>query len=171
MIQDYSPVYIDTTSDLIEVVKTIICPFIGQELKESWIGWMDEDDCWWEDMPIILQIGNERLEICWNQFQDVSITKNQIPVDGSAHFTMEDASIKKNAHKVLNKFMGKTITAIEVGETTMSMGDSGLVWIPNSINFIFGEDFLSIYNGLDENQVSDERPSEAISRSYPICPM
>ena len=168
MLQDYAPTYINATPELIEVIKSIICPCIGKELKANWIGWMNEYDCWWEEMPIILQIGNDRIEICWYQFKDVSLTKNQIPIDGSAHLTTE-ASIKKNAHETLNRFIGKTMTGIEVGEATMSFGNSGDIWIPNSINFIFGEAFLAIHNGLDENGVLDARPDEHIMRSYPIC--
>ena len=168
MIQNYNPPYINNTSQLIEAVKSLICPYIGKTLKATWIGWMNDYDCWWEEMPIILQIGEDQVEICWTKFEDVAVTKNQIPLDGAMQLT-EGASIKKDVHEILNKFIGKRVTGVEVGESTMSVGNSGDIWIPNSINFIFGEAFLMIYNGLDENGISDKRPDEHILRSYPIC--
>ncbi|MEM7343436.1 MAG: hypothetical protein AAF485_04280, partial [Chloroflexota bacterium] len=156
MIIGYSPRYIDTTSALIEAAESLLCPCIGKKLEANWIGWMNEHECWWEDMPVILQIGHDRIEICWSKFQNVTLTKNQIAIDGSDQ-VIEGASIKKNAQGTLNKFIGKTVTGVEIGEATMSIGSSADIWIPNSINFIFGAEFLTIYNQLDENGILAER--------------
>ena len=126
--------------------------WVGKSIEESFVGWYPQDDSWFADLPIMLIIGGEQVEICWQQFDSLSITKNQLSREKCITYG-EEYPYKRNALPELTASIGKTILAVKLGMSSMTIEDKTLPMI-NSVDFHLEGGFLSIYNSLDENGVS-----------------
>lgn len=52
---------------------------LGDSIVDTWAVWRLEDDEWFAHLPVVLVMkGGEQLEICWEKFDDLSITWNTI---------------------------------------------------------------------------------------------
>ena len=104
-------------------------------------------------MPIMLVIGGEHIEICWQQFDSLSITKNQIDITNCISYE-ENIPYKENAHPALNEAIGKKILRVKLGMSSMTLEEKVLPMI-NSVDFELENGFLAIFNALDENGLSN----------------
>ena len=126
---------------------------MGKSIDETFVGWYPPDDSWFSDLPILLIIGGEQFEICWQKFDSLSITKDQLPTDKCVSYGVE-YPLKKNALTELTNSIGKKILAVELGMSSMTIEEKVIPMI-NSVDFHLENGFLSIYNSLDENGVSN----------------
>lgn len=152
-IQGYSPNWVLEKAKAEELIDRYSREWIGKSIEASYVGWYTPDDTWYEDMPIVLIVGGEQFEICWQQFDSLSISKNQIDLNNCISYN-EAVPYKKNALEALNKCIDKTITAVKLGMSSMTLEDKVIPMI-NSVDFYMESGFLTIYNALDENAVSN----------------
>ena len=152
-IQGYTPEWVLDKSKAEELIEKLSNNWVGKTIECSYVGWYTPDDSWYEDFPIILIIDGEKVEICWQQFDSLSITKNQINLDNCISYD-EIVPYKKNALAELNRAMGKKILSVKLGMSSMTIEDKMIPMI-NSVDFELENGFLTIFNALDENGVSN----------------
>ena len=152
-IQGYKPEWV---LDKVKAEKLIDCwsrNWVGKSIEKTLVGWYEPDDSWYEDLPIILIIDGEQIEICWQQFDSLSITKNQIDVNDCVSYD-EKIPYRENMLITLNQAIGKKIVDVKLGMSSMTLEGKTIPMI-NSVDFELENGFLTIYNALDENGVSN----------------
>jgi len=152
-IQGYNPDWVLNKNDAQNLIEVWADKLIGKVIDETYVGWYMPDNTWYEDFPIILMIDGQQIEICWQQFDSLSITNNQIILNNCISYD-EKVPYKKNAVKELNAVLGKKILNVKLGMSSMTIEDKVLPII-NSVDFELDNGFLRIFNALDENGVSN----------------
>lgn len=166
-IEGYNPTWISDKNHALETLQLLAPNWIGRRLDASYVGWF-EDDTWYSDLPVILIIGGLQYEFCWTKMDELAITQGQLQQDYCV-VNGQQIRLQKDAMPELQKAIGKEIIGIELGESEMS--SRGVTSrIINSINFIMRGAYLSIYNCLDENCLSDTPCKDEIQINYPITP-
>lgn len=152
-IQGYNPDWVEDREKAEALVHAFASQWIGKTIDASYVGWYTPDDEWYEDFPIILEIGGSQFEICWQKFDSLSITKNQINLEKCVSYG-EIIPYKKDALPPLREAIGKRIKSVRLGMSPMTFEDKVLPMI-NSVDFELENGFLTVYNGLDENGISN----------------
>ncbi|WP_030486870.1 hypothetical protein [Micromonospora chokoriensis] len=126
---------------------------VGRRLTGTWVVWHTEDDSWFADCPMVLDFGGERLEINHQKFDDLSITWNSIDVTRAPSWpTSNDFELvwRDDVPAVLAARCGQRLAAVELLEWAAG-GDlaDGSV----ALGLRFADDWLTLYNALDENGI------------------
>jgi hypothetical protein len=146
---------------------------VGTRLDATWVAWDASDDSWFADEAVILRFGDTRLEILWWKFDEVAISWNQIDLTQRPCWIMEwqepfDLTWRRNALHEMRAVVGRSLTRValfeQLFETTVIraperpdlIGSVNANWILNGLEFQFGDCYLSVYNALDENGISDQ---------------
>ncbi|MBJ7557026.1 hypothetical protein [Marinomonas spartinae] len=153
-IQGYNPEWVEDKEAAIELVKSYSRKWIGNTISSSYVGWFSPDNEWDENLPIVLIIGDVQYEICWQKFDSLAITSKQINLYHCI-CSGELTPYKRNYHEAINKCLEKEIVSVELGMSSMTLEGKVLPMI-NSIDFHLVGGFLTIYNALDENGLSNE---------------
>ena len=152
-IERYKPKWVVEKREAEELVERWSKDWIGKRLDKAYVAWFEADDSWYEDLPIILFIGGDSIEICWQKFDSLSITKNQIDITNCISINKK-IPYKENAHPALHEVVGKKILNVKLGMSSMTLEDKEIPMI-NSVDFVFEDSFISIFNALDENGLSN----------------
>jgi hypothetical protein len=157
-IPNYETNFVYTTDEILSLCRNLAREIIGKTIECSWVAILRSDEHWLKDLPIILRIGGNNYEVCWMKFSDLSITKNLINVqDGFNWMDSEDEELlcdwQKNGLPKLQAVIGQSIKSIQLLEAQYSFGDNQ-TWLPNGVEFILSNGYLSIFNNLDENGIS-----------------
>lgn len=154
-ILNYHPKWVDDKVQALALVDAFSLQWLGKTIETTYVGWHSTGDTWDGNLPIVLVIGGIQYEICWQNLDSLAITSNQINTDNclcSEEFT--SYQYRKNAHVSLNSALGKTIKKVSLGMYSVS-GHGNVVPIINSLDIELQHGFLTIYNALDENGISD----------------
>jgi hypothetical protein len=152
-IQGYNPKWVLDKVEAENFIGVWSRQWVGKTIERTFVGWYESNDSWYEDLPIILIIGGEQIEICWQKFDSLSITKNQINVDNCISYD-EKIPYRENALSALSGAIGKRILSVKLGMSFMTLEEKVIPMI-NSVDFELENGFLSIFNALDENGVSN----------------
>ena len=152
-IQGYKPEWVLDKAKAEELIAAWSRKWAGKSIEKTFVGWYKPDNSWYEDLPIILIIDGEQIEICWQQFDSLSITKNQIDVNNCISYD-ERIPYRENALSALNKSIGKKVLSVKLGMSSMTLEDKVIPMI-NSVDFELENGYLTIFNALDENGVSN----------------
>ena len=161
-IKGYRPQWINDKEDAIKMLQTFASAWVGATIEKTYVGWFTEYDNWYQDFPVILVVGGKQYEICWYKADDLSITEDQIDIE-NWNAPDERVVIRQDALPELERAIGKTITGVELGESEIN-GTA----IINSVNLILEGGYLTIFNNLDENGVSNEPNSDTYQRNHPV---
>ena len=130
---------------------------VGAKLTGAWSIWIDESD-WYADMPVVLQFdGSRQLEICWQKFDDLSISWNTINIDLTPRGSFDHLSWRPWAHLALRKNRGQTVSSVAATESVFTRSDVDHPHREHSTTFTGGlwlattGPGLHIFNALDEN--------------------
>ena len=154
-IEGYSPQWVLKKQEALETVSRFGERWIGRTIEETYVGWYSKDDSWYADLPVILVIGGEQFDVCWQKFDSLSITNGQLSKYCCKSYG-EEFPYRKDALVELSCSVGKKIEAVELGMSSMTL-DGELIPMINSLDFYLVGGFLSIFNALDENGVTNVR--------------
>jgi hypothetical protein len=88
---------------------------VGVRLSGAWVV-RTEDGELFADMPVVLQLDDGRqLEMCWQKFDDLSISWNTIDLNVQPRGWIGDLSWRRWGHPALQSNANETVTA--VGQT------------------------------------------------------
>lgn len=130
----------------------------GAKLTGAWSIWIGTDD-WFADMPVVLEFdGSRRLEVCWQRFDDLSLSWNTIDIDVTPKAWVDDLFWRPMAHAALRMNEGQIVTSVATTDFTLTISDADSPRPgARSTTFTGGLWFettgpgLHIFNALDAN--------------------
>lgn len=173
-IRHYQPAVLLTTDEIILECRRILHQTLGEPLTASWAGWNDKDNSWCESLPIILEIGGIRYEICWRKEAECGLSQDLINTQESfyCYGSKELPGVwKENALPEIQRVLGQVLLGMELIEAKVTISSEGFInkyWVPHGLLFKFGQEALYLYNGFDLNAVAEKPLGGAGFRSVKI---
>jgi hypothetical protein len=138
----------------------------GRRITAAWTVWDLLHDEWFADLPVVIRLDDGRqLEVCWEKFNDLSITWDTIDVAVTPKAWVEwPLEWRTTAHPALLACLGSRIQSVRATTfrfTTPNVDDpreASEVWLTAGLWLATGSRGVHIFNALDENGLSDERP-------------
>lgn len=170
-IDNYTPIFYTDSAQLVANEKEKLTSLIGQRIKEIWVAWEQEEDYWFNNLPVLFKLENCQLELCAYKSEEYAITFNQINVNNSVDFF---GAVKWEKDKLtqlkLTPYMNQKINSIEIMEPIVepisaveceydTFGVGG-------IGFSLEKGFLAVCNGFDENRFIYEREQSSFTYKY-----
>jgi hypothetical protein len=136
---------------------------VGRTLMSADLACFVEDGSWFADCPVILDFAGERVEICHQKFDELSITWNAIdcsmPIGGwdETDFT----PVWRPGCDLLGDFIGGEVQEVALLEWrgARDMAD-GMA----AVEFVFDAGRFAVANGLDENVIETGMRGPAYER-------
>jgi len=138
--------YLSIKEQKIELIKKTFTPLLGQVVEGYGIVELfDEDyDEWdlWHELPIRLHIGEERVSISWEKFDDLALSPND--------------EIDENWNEKVMRWAYEGVEALDNAKGHKIVGVA-MARYPQSefwarlLIYLDNEKVLDIYNALDEN--------------------
>ena len=90
----------------------------GKQVKRGWVAWIEEHEERFPDLPVIVEFEDGvRLEVCWQKFDDLSITWNSIDVTvPPMAWVTWPLSWRLAGHPALTKVAGAVVTQVNATE-------------------------------------------------------
>jgi hypothetical protein len=127
--------------------------------------WNLEVGQWFPDLPVVLDFDDgRRLEMCWQKFDDLSITWNSIDVDVTpVAWVTWPLTWRAGAHPALTVMVDELVTGVAVTEHLFTTDDvlsggGSSVWFTSGLWLGTEMTGLHVFNALDENGLSNEAP-------------
>jgi hypothetical protein len=161
-IDNYSPAFHENIEAFIAAHGCNLRSLIGQKIEKTWAMWSRVDDAWFSDGPVILLVNRRQIELAAFQF-GFALTFDAIDRGKPLRWCVEvDEAAdglglfwKEHASHPLEDPVGKTITAIDLFESRVKVGDAEW-WNFDGVGFqLDNGGYLAIYNKLDELGVAD----------------
>lgn len=139
---------------------------VGGQVSDAWVVWNLENDDWFADLPVVLQMKHgAQLEVCWEKFDELSITWGTIDVSVRPRAWVEwPLEWRPRALPVLASVEGATVQDLAVSSflfKTQNMDhphNVSAVWLTTGLWIGTESGGLHIFNALDENGVSSQLP-------------
>lgn len=134
----------------------------------AWTAWIVEDDEWFADLPVVLQLKSGRqFEVCWEKFDDLSITWDTIDLAVTPQAWVEwplgwriqqdlpfgTALASPITEVAASRFLFRTENVEHPHDVRATWLTAGL-WVGTQLGGIH------VFNALDENGVSADRPAQ-----------
>lgn len=165
-IPGYQPDWRHGISDIASRHAQRLRGLVGRRLTSTWVVWDDDDDSWFADCPMVLDFDEERLEINHQKFDDISITWCTIDVTRAPLWPTSDGfrlRWRDDAPASLAARHGQRLTEVELLEYVGGDMADGSV----ALGLRFADDWLTIYNALDENGIEVGEISPQYRRHRP----
>ena len=141
---------------------------LGNVIVDAWLVWDLEHDEWFADLPVVLRFDDGRqLEVCWQKFDDLSVTWNTIDTDTHPHAWVEwPLEWRAGAHQALESNIGSALRGVFLTEhlfTTQRVDHPeppSSVWLASGLWFETTGPGLHVFNALDENGLSVDAPTQ-----------
>lgn len=182
-IESYNPHFYSNTSDIIVELGQELKKLIGKKILEVWTVYDINDNEWFADCPVVLNIEGIQLELCTTKLDELSITFNTIDMSEELNwYDIDDFKLewRKECTPDLLLIKNKKVKNIELIEYNFrteaifskdnpkSVGEQSTCWILNGLGFELEDGYFSVYNGLDENAISIEPDLSENIRTFKI---
>ena len=110
---------------------------VGYQISRTWVVWNLELDEWFADLPVVLQLkAGPQLEVCWEKFDDLSITWNTIDVTTTPRAWVEWPLVwRQAALPALAAVTGDVVRTIAA--STMAREAINKAWHSASVKRVF----------------------------------
>jgi hypothetical protein len=182
-IENYNPHFYTSTKELLDNFSGALRELIGKRILEVWVVWDSKNDEWFKDCPVVLNIEGIQMEICTSKIDEIAITFNTINLsEGINWFDIDDFALewREGAFSDLLSVKNKQIKNIEVIESKLqseivfsidipnSQGDKSSSWVLNGIGFELDNGYFSVYNNIDENEISTKLDVSDYIRKFKV---
>ncbi|MFF0389867.1 hypothetical protein ACFYS8_14425 [Kitasatospora sp. NPDC004615] len=166
-IEGWQPHWHRSASDLAEHEGARLRQLVGRTVTRAWGVWIVEKDEWFADLPVLLEIGGQRVAVCVNRLEDLSVTWDD-PIDTTAGPTWwSDWTLqwRDDVHPALRDAVGRTVDAVglteyDVRPTDRSYRKVSPAWVLTGLALALGGTGLWIHNALDENGLATGLPPD-----------
>ncbi|MCC2313585.1 hypothetical protein [Cellulomonas xiejunii] len=149
----------------------------GGRIADARIVWNLEHDEWFADLPVVLRFADRpQLEVCWEKLDDLSITWGTIDLTRPPHAWVDwPLEWRPAAHSALAEALGQRVRGVSVSSLVLTTNDVERpsdvhsVWLTAGLWLATDSGGLHIYNALDENGLSGQRP--AVDASHGLRPV
>ncbi|BCJ50417.1 hypothetical protein Asp14428_18920 [Actinoplanes sp. NBRC 14428] len=167
-IKDYEPEWLNGRDRITALHGQRLARLAGRTLEHIWLVWDLDADKWFEDAPVILDFGDERVSIDHQKFDDLCITWNAVdPIRSIQDPADEDPfnlAWRPEPTLRLVELAGRTLNRVELLEWVGGMDDMANGSI--AIGFDLAPDWLTIFNALDENGLAFGPPDDCYRRHH-----
>ncbi len=184
-ITNYEPRFLESTADVLELHGSRLRALIGQRFRETRVVWRLDTDRWFPNCPVVLSVGDHQLEVCAWKLSEFAISWSLIalshPLDWYGAGDEIPLQWKKNALPPLAAAENARIEAIHIIEyhhqatvvkhnarPEMVGQPLDFGWLLHGLEFTLSTGYLTISNGLDENDVSGEVLTGDAFRKIPL---
>jgi hypothetical protein len=182
-IENYNPSFSSNTTDIIIELGQELKNLIGKKILDIWLVWETNEDEWFKDCPVVLNIEGMQLELCTTKIDELSITFNMIDMSKELNwYHIDDFQLewRKEPLSDLLTVINKKIINVELIEYNFqteitfskdslnSVGQRSSTWVLNGIGFELEDGYFSVFNGLDENEISMRREISDNIRTFKI---
>jgi len=155
----YNPTWYDDAQEMIAGSR--LMALRGSEIHEAWTLWGSSG--WVDRAPVILVMGDTRLEVCARGVTQFSVTRDTLVMDSPVQASGPGGESgepvwKKNENHELAAIVNKPITevgAVEYQLDPMARRRFKKEWVLSGIYLRFDKAHLEIFNGLDCNRMSN----------------
>lgn len=185
-IDGYNPNFYSNKTVIIDKLGLELRKLIGKRILDIWVVYDAKKDEWFKDCPVVLNVEGIQLELCTNKIDELAITFNMIDMSKELNWYDVDDFILEWRKEPLSDLLlvkNKIIRSIELIEYNLqtkityskdnpkSVGEQHSTWILNGIGFELTDGYFSIYNGLDENEISIKPDLNSNIRKFeiPFC--
>ena len=153
----------------------------GQRITASWVAWDLENDEWWPDEAIVLEVGDTRLELVFVGLDTIALTTNEIDLTRKPRWVSDwpatDLEWRRDALPALQTSAGTTIREVRVVEYRYRTERlfprrwwkrKTSAWLLNGIQLDLDAGHLFLFNALDEAGVSDQPASGPDIRTHTV---
>ncbi|WP_410655086.1 hypothetical protein [Amycolatopsis sp. lyj-112] len=164
-IDGYEPVWLSGLGTVRGAHGDRLRGLVGRRLQRVHLTWFVHEDAWLEDAPVVVDFGDERLEITHFKFDDLSLTWNTIDPYGKPEWFYgdeEDTPLawRHDTSPELSSLEGQILQDVELLEcVTRDMAD-GMV----ALGFVFPHGRFTVFNALDENGLEFTEPDPSYRR-------
>lgn len=141
---------------------------VGRTLADAWVVWNLEHEEWFADLPVVLTFdGGGQLEVCWQKFDDLSVTWDTIDTGVRPRAWVEwPLEWRRAAHPALDANVGTSVHTVAMTEHLFQTervdqpGPSSRAWLVGGLWFGTDGPGLHVFNALDENGLDAGKPAE-----------
>jgi hypothetical protein len=165
-LENYQPQFVETLDEVLELGRALAGEVVGKTIDAVWTAWLPgeqgRDDTWWDDAPVIIEIGGVLYELCWIETTRFALTRNSIELTEPFHwFGSEELVLewRQHTHGLVSDLLGQQIIGIELMETMFEVRSRDSVevrLIPNAIDFLVEGGRLSVFNAFDKNGIGHD---------------
>lgn len=146
---------------------------IGRRLLESWTVRFVGDDRF-ADLPIVLRFDDgAQMEACWENLDDLSLTWNTIDLGTTPHAWVDDAlEWRRDTDDALTSVAGGIVTDVLATRflfetrNAFDQAERSAVWLTTGLWLATDRGDLHMFNALDENGVTAERPERDATHDW-----
>ncbi len=161
----YNPHFYSESSNIIIELGQELKKLIGKEIFDIWVVYDSNNNEWFKDCPIVLNVEGIKVELCAFKFNEFAITFNTIDMSEKLNwYDIDDFDLEWRKEPIDDLLLVKdkkicNIELIEYNfqtEITYSkdypneVGKKHSAWILNGIGFELTDGYFSVFNGLDE---------------------
>lgn len=139
---------------------------IGKKIERYWLMWNLNENEWLADGPVVVEINGQRFEFTAYQLDDFSMTVNSFELSEKLDWYGSGDEMplawKENPKTELNKNLNKVVSEINILTYDFYQKSNESEYILVGIEFVLEkesesdkENFFSIYNGLDQNELKN----------------
>ena len=157
-ISTYKPNFHTSAKKFKNEFDQILFGLIGKKIERFWLMWDVKENEWLADGPVILEIDGKRFEFTVYQIAEFSLTINSFELSDKLDWYGSGNEMpliwKENGKAELTKSLNKRIVGINILTYTMQTELlTGIEFVLEKESEFDKENFFSIYNGLDQNEL------------------
>ena len=157
-IPTYKPKFHNKAESFKNEFEKTLSELIGKRIDRFWVMWDVNENEWLTDGPVVLEIGGIRFEFTVYQIAEFSLTINSFELSDKLDWYGSGNEMpliwKENGKPELIKNLDKPIIGINILTYTMeSELLTGIEFVLEKESDSDNENFFSIYNGLDQNEI------------------
>ncbi|MEM8931759.1 MAG: hypothetical protein AAGE94_11335 [Acidobacteriota bacterium] len=159
---------IDSTSRFLEAHGERLAAWRGRTLDATWVAWDLDENAFFADEAVILQIGGQQVQVvCW-RLTDIALTWTTIDLDRPPAWVSDwgpeiRLEWRIDALDPLRKARGATLLDVHLIEHRPRVDAEG--WWLNGLQLTHTAGILGIFNALDENGITDRSLDSELVRS------
>ena len=162
---------IGNSADLLAAHGQRLAGWRGQTLEAVWVAWDLDGDRFFAEEPVILQIGGQQIQIvCW-RLTDIALTWVTLDLDRPPTYISDWApeirlEWRADALEPLRNARGETLLDVHIVEQRQRVDAED--WWLNGIRLTHTAGILEIFNGLDENAITDRVEDSELLRAVRV---
>lgn len=150
----------------LEKQASLLSALVGDHVVAAWTVWMVDQDEWFADLPVVLELKSGRqMELCWEKFDDLSVTWDTIDLAVTPKAWVDwPLEWRREENSPFGPIFGSPITEVAASrllfrtENVDHPDDVRATWLTTGLWIGTQAGGLHVFNALDENGVSGNRP-------------
>jgi hypothetical protein len=168
-IQDYEPDWLSGREAVTAAHGERLAHLAGRTLQHIWLVWDRRADEWFPDAPVLLDLGDERVSVDHQKFDDLCLTWDTLDPARTIEDAGEDWPFdlvwRPEPTPQLAELAGRTLHGVQL--LVRAGGRHDLADQSVAIGLDLAPDWLTVFNAMDENGLA-AGPPDSRYRRHPV---